>query len=165
AKNARSREKYAANADYFKDVQRRWRERNRDRKREISHAYMDRNRNRLNARQRAKNKTLERKAYMHVYALKHRTDHPEMYQTYSENRRSRKLGTAGSFTFTEWIEKCELFAWCCAYCGEEHPPTQLNVSLTYKGTRLSSRIRASFFGDYPFKHFNRRLKSYISYHV
>lgn len=42
----------------------------------------------------------------------------------AKRRRVRRLGNGGSHTDDEWLKKCELFAWRCAYCGERRPLTE-----------------------------------------
>lgn len=92
----------------------RWREKNPQRKKEISDRYIDKHRERLNAKQREKNKTPERKAFLRDYLPKHRARNPEMYRGYTHNRKLRMRGT---HTLAEWKEKLAEHNNCCAYCG------------------------------------------------
>lgn len=67
ARNKRGREKYAANPEHYREIQRRWREKNGARKKEHSDAYAERHRDRINAKQREKNKDPKRKAFIAEY--------------------------------------------------------------------------------------------------
>lgn len=42
----------------------------------------------------------------------------ERYLAHVANSRARRRGALGTHTAQEWREKLELFAYCCAYCGE-----------------------------------------------
>lgn len=118
------RRRYAENRERLLAEQRAWREAHPERKKQISGRYIERHRDQLNAKQRAKNKTPERKEYIREYARKHRADNPEMYTAYSENRRARKLAAAGSHTEAEWQASLAAFDGCCAYCGRDGQMTQ-----------------------------------------
>ena len=93
-----------------------WSERNPDRRKAIKRKSFEKNRERLNAKQREQNKTPERKAFIRIYAPKHRAANPDKYATYSENRRARELGAVGSHTEAEWIAKVRYCGNACVYC-------------------------------------------------
>jgi 5-methylcytosine-specific restriction endonuclease McrA len=74
----------------------------------------------------------KRAAYMASFDATHprdrRADHRAWVKAnrdrvthYAARRRAFKFGNGGRHTLTEWREKLELFAGCCAYCGEAKP--------------------------------------------
>lgn len=95
-----------------------WRAANPERWRAIQRKNYEKNRLELNAKQREKNKTPERKAFMAEYAKRHRVENPDLYATYYQNRRARRLQAPGSHTNEQWLEKVRLANGHCAYCGE-----------------------------------------------
>lgn len=113
----RAQEKYKKNPEYFREVQRRWSEKNRARKKEISDAYLERNREKLNAKRREKNKRPEHKAWMQEYQRQHREKNPDLYLTYTHNRRAARLSAKGTHTKEQWLDKIAEYRGCCAYCG------------------------------------------------
>ncbi|HEV2009531.1 MAG TPA: HNH endonuclease [Candidatus Limnocylindria bacterium] len=51
-------------------------------------------------------------------------DHPGFNTAMANRRRALRVGNGGSHTEQEWQEKLDLFAHCCAYCGESRPLTR-----------------------------------------
>lgn len=94
----------AANPESAKRATRAWRAANRERVAATMRAWRFRNLERANAINRA-----------------WRLAHPAEYLSQSIRRRARKAGAAGSHTTQEWLEKLQLFASLCAYCGEASP--------------------------------------------
>lgn len=82
----------------------------------IKRASYERHREELNAKQRAQNRTPERKAFMRSYAPKYRAAHQEAFRTYAENRRARQLGASGSHTDDEWLAVLARNDGLCVYC-------------------------------------------------
>lgn len=126
AANARSREKYKKNPEYFRAIQRKWREANPERKREISAQYGERHRERLNAKQRERSRSPERQEFMRGYLRKHREANPDLYRTYTHNRRARSLA-GGVHTSEEWLAKIDEFNGRCAYCASSEDLTRDHV--------------------------------------
>lgn len=56
-----------------------------------------------------------------VVSREYRLAHPEKVKEQMARVRAKRRGAPGSHTYQEWVEKCELFAFCCAYCGERKP--------------------------------------------
>jgi 5-methylcytosine-specific restriction endonuclease McrA len=72
---------------------------------------------------------------MKAYAPKWRAANAAKWSGYMNVRRARKAAAGGSHTPQEWLEKLELFAHCCAYCGESRPLTRDHkIPLTRGGT-------------------------------
>ena len=116
-KRMQSRARYVEHRQRILEEQRKWRANNPKRKKEISHRYWERNREKLNAKQRQRNKTPERKTFMRKYAPQHRADNSDLYGTYAHNRRARQLNAEGQYTDKQWVEKLAEFGGCCVYCG------------------------------------------------
>jgi len=97
------------------------------------------------ARYRAKHKS-QHAAYQSAYYVRYKTQvaakhaawramNPEQRATLNAAYRARRFGNGGSHTLAEWREKLELFAHCCAYCGESKPLTRdHNIPLSRGGT-------------------------------
>lgn len=96
-----------------------WRAANPERWRAIQRKNYEKSRLALNAKQREKNKTPERKAFMAAYAKRHRDANPELYATYYQNRRARQLRANGAHTNEQWLEKVKVTGGQCVYCGEK----------------------------------------------
>lgn len=90
-----------ANPEKYREHMRRHKEANADAIRTYRRAYYARNRNRAI-----------------TAAVEYQRAHREKANVNRAQYRARLMRAEGSYTLTQWIEKCELFAWCCAYCGE-----------------------------------------------
>lgn len=93
-----------AHRDERRESCRRWRESHMDFERERQKAYYWANRER-------------RLAYNAEWHKKNRVRVSLRQVTRLHNARSN----GGSHTTQEWLKKCGLFAFCCAYCGEKKP--------------------------------------------
>lgn len=135
-------------ASYYKrdrekvlERQRHWHAEHPGRKKEISARYHAKHRDRLNAKQREENKREDRKTFMRDYLREHRKNNPEMYRTYSKNRRALHLGADGSHTLEEWIAKQAEFDHRCGYCGTRKKLTEDHaVPLARGGSNLITNI-------------------------
>lgn len=85
----------------------------------IKRRSYEKHREALNAKQRENNKKPERKAFMREYAPKHRAMNPDLYLTYSQNRRAAEIGADGSHTEVEWLALVNALGNRCTYCGSE----------------------------------------------
>lgn len=133
ALNARARDKHKREPEYFREVQRRWRERNRARKKEHSAAYAERHKERINAKQREKNKDPKRKAFIAGYLRNHRAANPELYLSYVHARRAKRLAAGGVHTKEEWAAKLEEYGHRCVYCCSGGRMTRDHVVPLSKG--------------------------------
>lgn len=62
--------------------------------------------------------------HLREYKKRYRETHRSEKAARQAIRNYRERGASGGHTPQEWREKCELFAWCCAYCGERKPLTR-----------------------------------------
>lgn len=113
----------AGRAVLLRERQREWRDAHPERKKEIDARYTAKHRDRLNAKQREKNKTPERKEFMRQYAPKHRAENADLYRTYAHNRAARRR-SGGTHTIAEWRSKLAEHDGRCAYCGADQGITR-----------------------------------------
>lgn len=121
-------------------AQREFYARNPDYKKQVNDRYAERHREKINAKAREIYKKPERKAFAATYRKKHRAENPELYRTYSQNRRGRKLG-AGTHTKDEWVAKLAFCGGCCTYCGSHnHITRDHDVPLSRGGSNRIDNI-------------------------
>lgn len=110
---------------YSEQPQRRgaWARANPDKRKEQKRRYYLRHRDRILAEQREYRVRYRSARREHHLELKrrHYRRHADQWMQYVWNRIARIRGNGGTHTHQEWVEKCGLFAWCCAYCGEAKP--------------------------------------------
>jgi len=84
---------------------------------------------------------LEHKEAYAATRRRYQEKHREEVRTLNAKKRARRLGAPGYHTATEWLEKIELFAGCCAYCGEAGPlQRDHRIPLTRGGSNDISNI-------------------------
>jgi 5-methylcytosine-specific restriction endonuclease McrA len=116
------------------EARRTWRKKNADKIKEDWHKWSTANRDQLRASKRLRysQNRAQRIEDARVYREKHRDQinaarreycrvHPGVSREGRTKWRARKAGAQGTHGVQEWLEKCELFAWCCAYCGQSRP--------------------------------------------
>ena len=130
----------AGRTEMLRERQRKWREANPEKKKAIGARYHLKHRERLNAKQRAKNRSPERRHFMREYAPQHRAANPDLYRTYSHNRNARRKA-GGTHTVAEWLAKLAEHNGRCVYCGTDQDITRdHDTPLSRGGTNTIDNI-------------------------